>query len=77
MDTITLRTLFHFTNSLAEWKSGCSNAGGRWWIRTTEGVANRFTVCPLWPLGKSPIFSSVLSARKSPETQKNGAGGRT
>ena len=21
------------------------------WIRTTESVANRFTVCPLWPLG--------------------------
>ena len=30
--------------------------GGRWWIRTTEGLASRFTVCPLWPLGKSPIF---------------------
>ena len=29
--------------------------GGGWWIRTTEGVASRFTVCPLWPLGKSPI----------------------
>ena len=28
--------------------------GGRWWIRTTEVVDNRFTVCPLWPLGKSP-----------------------
>ena len=28
---------------------------GRWWIRTTEGVASRFTVCPLWPLGKSPM----------------------
>mgnify|MGYP000279067678 CR=1 FL=1 len=24
--------------------------------RTTEGVASRFTVCPLWPLGKSPIL---------------------
>ena len=32
--------------------------GGRWWIRTTEGVASRFTVCPLWPLGKSPIFGA-------------------
>ncbi len=30
--------------------------GGGWWIRTTEGIASRFTVCPLWPLGKSPIF---------------------
>ena len=27
--------------------------GGGWWIRTTESIANRFTVCPLWPLGKS------------------------
>ena len=34
-----------------------SDFGGRWWIRTTEGVASRFTVCPLWPLGKSPIWS--------------------
>ena len=25
--------------------------GGRWWIRTTEVTDNRFTVCPLWPLG--------------------------
>ena len=30
--------------------------GGGWWIRTTESDANRFTVCPLWPLGKSSIF---------------------
>ena len=28
-------------------------SGGGWWIRTTESDANRFTVCPLWPLGKS------------------------
>ena len=26
------------------------NGGGRW-IRTIEVVDNRFTVCPLWPLG--------------------------
>ena len=26
-------------------------ASGWRWIRTTESVANRFTVCPLWPLG--------------------------
>ena len=31
--------------------------GGGRWIRTTEVVDNRFTVCPLWPLGNSPIFS--------------------
>ena len=30
-------------------------SGGRW-IRTTEGIASRFTVCPLWPLGNSPIL---------------------
>ena len=29
--------------------------GGRRWIRTTEVTDNRFTVCPLWPLGNSPI----------------------
>ena len=28
--------------------------GGRGWIRTTEARRNRFTVCPLWPLGNSP-----------------------
>ena len=31
--------------------------GGGRWIRTTEGIASRFTVCPLWPLGNSPILS--------------------
>ena len=41
--------------------------GGRWWIRTTEVVDNRFTVCPLWPLGKPPIFTC----------RNRGAGGRT
>ena len=33
--------------------------GGGWWIRTTEVSDNRFTVCPLWPLGKSPIWSPL------------------
>ena len=37
--------------------------GGGWWIRTTEGIASRFTVCPLWPLGKSPILNSVRWSR--------------
>ena len=32
--------------------------GGGWWIRTTEIVDNRFTVCPLWPLGKSSVFGA-------------------
>ena len=28
-----------------------SKPGGEGRIRTSEGIANRFTVCPLWPLG--------------------------
>ena len=32
-------------------------SGGREWIRTTEVVDGRFTVCSLWPLGNSPIFN--------------------
>ena len=31
------------------------SSGGRW-IRTIEVSDNRFTVCPLWPLGNSPLF---------------------
>ncbi len=31
--------------------------GGGRWIRTTEGIASRFTVCPLWPLGNSPVYT--------------------
>ena len=34
----------------------CSIFGGSGWIRTTEVSDNRFTVCPLWPLGNAPIF---------------------
>ena len=33
--------------------------GGRGWIRTIEGNTNRFTVCPLWPLGNSPTYYFV------------------
>ena len=33
--------------------------GGSWWIRTTEALRSRFTVCPHWPLGKAPIFTFV------------------
>ena len=38
--------------------------GGSWWIRTTEALRSRFTVCPHWPLGKAPLFS-FLAARAS------------
>ena len=43
--------------------------GGRGWIRTTEVDDNRFTVCPLWPLGNSSVFTSL-------RLEKTGAGGR-
>ena len=44
--------------------------GGGRWIRTTEVTDNRFTVCPPWPLGNSPIFTCALK-------RKLGAGRRT
>ena len=34
----------------------CIICNGWWWIRTTEAICSRFTVCPLWPLGKPPIL---------------------
>ncbi len=44
-------------------KFGFLHSGGRWWIRTTEVIDDRFTVCSLWPLGKPPIwnFLCILS----------------
>ena len=33
----------------------CLSANGWRWIRTTEAICSRFTVCPLWPLGNPPI----------------------
>ena len=38
-------------------KGGCPCFGGGGWIRTTVGIASRFTVCPLWPLGNTPVSS--------------------
>lgn len=35
-------------------------SGGSWWIRTTEALRSRFTVCPHWPLGKAPISCAPL-----------------
>ncbi len=31
--------------------------GGGGWIRTIEVEDNRFTVCPLWPLGNSSVLN--------------------
>ena len=52
----------------SERESRSTQSGGRRWIRTTEVTDNRFTVCPLWPLGNSPYLIELLV--------KNGAGGR-
>ena len=56
--------------------------GGQGWIRTTEVVDGRFTVCSLWPLGNLPILTfqiqeelNILSPNEL--EYKNGAGGRT
>ena len=35
--------------------------GGRGWIRTTEAESSRFTVCPHWPLGNTPLYSFLQS----------------
>ena len=55
--------------------------GGGEWIRTTEVVDNRFTVCPLWPLGNSPINYAILykacPAFLLGRTAQFGAGERT
>ena len=32
--------------------------GGQGWIRTTEVVDGRFTVCSLWPLGNLPLLKN-------------------
>ena len=35
-------------------QSGAPLDGGQGWIRTTEGITSRFTVCPIWPLWYLP-----------------------
>ncbi len=53
------RRVFHKSwKDLFRWKKHLRlqvlfSGGGRW-IRTIESIANRFTVCPLWPLGNPP-----------------------
>ena len=37
--------------------SSATPAWNGWrWIRTTEAICSRFTVCPLWPLGNPSIY---------------------
>ena len=45
----------HLRNKIKQQHLAMLLFGGGRWIRTTESTANRFTVCPLWPLGNSPI----------------------
>ena len=40
--------------------------GGRGWIRTTEVSDNRFTVCPLWPLGNPSKYGTYRARTYDP-----------
>ena len=56
------------------WKTTCIASrfsGGGSWIRTSEVRDNRFTVCPLWPLGNSPIYIILKFAKWSWWTESN------
>ena len=47
-------------------KIKCS--GGRRWIRTTEVVDSRFTVCPIWPLWNTPgLFYELITQSRHRE----------
>ena len=39
------------------------------WIRTTEAICSRFTVCPLWPLGNPSIFSLKAKIKADDRTR--------
>ena len=51
---------FHLTQKRTDTRMSIGSFGGRWWIRTTEVIDDRFTVCSLWPLGKPSIFDYQL-----------------
>ena len=53
------------TNQLLCQLSHIGILNGWRWIRTTEATCNRFTVCPLWPLGNPSInfLSGAYRAR--------------
>ncbi len=47
--------------TLLAWKASAlplsyTRSGGEDWIRTSEGNASRFTVCPLWPT-REPLLA--------------------
>src|SRR4030043_1202230 len=49
-----------------------SKSGGEGRIRTSEGIANRFTVCPLWPLGNLSKTNLFFDWAIPPGIEKNG-----
>ncbi len=50
-----IELLFTFNFGLLTFAFLCPGGGRR--IRTSEGWANRFTVCPVWPLRYPPVFT--------------------
>ena len=52
----------HYTNPA--WRI-YSFYGGQGWIRTTEGITSRFTVCPIWPLWYLPLYANYSLALRA------------
>ena len=52
---LTVRILTSAQNKTADTERYQLFCGGGGRIRTIEAIRSRFTVCPLWPLGNSPI----------------------
>lgn len=50
---------------MLEMASARRAGGGGNWIRTSEGKASRFTVCPRWPLGY-PTTAGEVRQRRGP-----------
>ena len=73
-----LRSKLHAPKGALSWKTDKSKlvgfSGGSGWIRTTEVVDNRFTVCPLWPLGNTPpLWSWWRESNPQPADYKSAA----
>ena len=80
---INMLTTFLFTYNLYlnkikspahSFNSECTRlCGGGRWIRTIEVRDNRFTVCPLWPLGNPSIWSWRTESNPRPADYKSAA----
>ena len=75
LDTLAFEsTLSHFSKKDDTFRYRLHSYGGRGWIRTTEVTDNRFTVCPLWPLGNSPtLWSWWTDSNPRPADYKSAA----